>query len=132
MNVSLSHPVLEEMRSRGIPFTVAGEHIEIDGFGKSGVVKLVAHENGSSDAHALVLHTRYEGRNNILTFDDLLAQAWYWLKVSLSKNDDHYCVHENWRGAFIEKGWLPEDTLPWVSITRATWEAGEENRLCST
>lgn len=125
MNVSLGHPVLVRLRVRAIPFNVCGPHIELDGFGKAGIVTLRADDFG------LMLHSRYERTVPIHSFEDLVAEAWWWLKVSLLKNGERYVVHENWRQAFIDQGWLPESTLCYAGITRAMWDAGEEKR-CST
>ena len=125
MNVSLNHPVLDQLRSRVIPFNVCGPHIELDGFGKAGIVRLEA-------GPPLLLYSRYERVVPIGTFEDLLAEAWHWLNVSMARNSNLYAVHENWRAAFVEHGWLPEGTRPYTGVTREMWEAGEEVRKCST
>jgi hypothetical protein len=127
MNVSLNHPVLEQLRVRDIPFNVCGPHIELDGFGKAGTVKLLATEKGDY----LELHSRYDRVVPIHAYGDLVAEAWHWLWVSLARNNGLYVVHENWREAFIEQGWLPKGTLCYVGITREMWDAGEEVRRCS-
>lgn len=125
MNVSLNHPVLEQLRSRGIPFNVCGPDIELDGFGKAGIVRLKA----GTPVSSLLLCSRYERIQPVWTYEDLLAEAWYWLGVTIAKNNDLYCVHENWRAAFIEQGWLPEDTMEYAGITRAMWNTGEKIRI---
>lgn len=127
MNVSLEHPVLVQLRERDIPFNVCGPHIELDGFGKAGTVKLVASPNSG----VLSMISRYQEITSIVDFEDVLQEAWHWLKVSLARNGDRYVVHENWREAFIKEGWLPEGTLAYAGITREQWEAGEERRCCT-
>lgn len=124
MNVSFNHPILVQLREKGIPFNVCGPDIELDGFGKAGIVRLKA----GTPVSSLLLCSRYERIEPVWTFDEVVAEAWHWLGVTISKNNDLYCVHENWRQAFIDRAWLPVNTREYAGITREMWDAGEKIR----
>lgn len=126
MRVSLNHPVLNALRDKGIAFNVVGDHIELDGFGKSGIVRLTAHP----DIEGLLLHSRYERVVPALTIKDVYAEAWHWFGITISRMGGTYAPHENWRKAFIEMGWLPEGWPEYSGVTRDQWHEAEEKRKC--
>jgi hypothetical protein len=120
--------VLVALREKGIPFNVVGDHIELDGFGRAGIVQLKADAN----VETLLLYSRQNRVVPVEVVEDIYAEAWHWLRATITRMDGVYSPHENWREAFIEQGWLPAGWKPYTAVTMDLWHEGEERRTCST
>lgn len=90
------------------PEAVDGVAFMVDGFAKSGRAKVFDSVNGN-----ILVHTRYNQVDTIVTFQDLASIAFEWCDGYIANG----YTYGYWAATFEELGWIKS-----VTKTETTWE----------
>jgi hypothetical protein len=99
-------PLLRELVEKGIPFTITSTGVIIDGFYKSGTVRLEPQYGGGEEILHWVSHDRYDKTEQINDFADLVSLNFSWWQAR-----PDYAVDEVWKPHLIAAGYAEEETI---------------------
>lgn len=95
----LVHPVVLTLIEKDVELTVCKEGISIDGFYKSGTIRLVVNERDE-----LIAHSRYQQEDTIETFEDLVHLNYEWWQQSKNRSSHWKKPETEWGDFMAEIG----------------------------
>jgi hypothetical protein len=115
------HPLLKEMVEGDIPFTFSAHGVIVDGFYKSGTVRLVPCWDGDKVMKWDVFdrYTTNDAAQTITYFADLVALNADWWRRSYNRMEKGWSIDERWKKHLIAAGFAEEQTIC-VPVQQAT------------
>lgn len=99
LNLIISNPILLELIEKGFEATLRQDGVVLEGFYKSGTVRLEPKEDGT-----FVAHSRYNQTDDIESFDDLVYLNHDWWGQSKSRSEHWKNPEERWGKEMIRLG----------------------------
>lgn len=99
------HSIILEMLDKGFQFNLYKKeekmYFQLEGFYKSGTVDLHVDDNGE-----LIAESRYNKKEVITSFDDMVALNYDWWSSSKDRADFWQTPNEKWLPYLIEMGYV--------------------------
>lgn len=108
----IAHPAIVEALEKGHVLEVSERGVAMPGFSKSGTALFTIHD---SDPSVMVASTRYDQKDVVETYDDIVRLAWLWYD---RYRNTGYPLPEAFKDDFLRLGWIRIKTEEVIEVLR--------------